>query len=322
MQSNRPIRHRLIGQSAEFLRAVHTARMIGGTDATVLIHGESGVGKECFASVIHDEGTRAGKPFITLNCAAIPDSLLEAELFGYRRGAFTGADSHQSGHIVNADGGTLFLDEVAELSLAAQGKLLRFLETQQVQPLGAAESRTVDVRLIAATNRDLRDEVERGVFRSDLYYRLNVVPLEVPALRERRDDILDLLDHFTAESAAKHGLQAPIFEPAARKLLKHHTWPGNVRELRNLSERMVVLFAGRQVQVANLPEEVSQPRRSADPGSLFKLPSSGIDLNRLEESVLRQALDMSAGNRSAAARLLGISRDTLLYRLKKFAIDF
>lgn len=310
----------LIGCSAEFSRALNTARMIAGTDASVLINGESGTGKERFAELIHADGRRAGQAFVTLNCAAIPDTLLEAELFGYRRGAFTGAQSDQKGHILNAHLGTLFLDEVGELSLAAQGKLLRFLETQHIQPLGGSDQRRVDVRVIAATNRDLRAAVDAGQFREDLFYRLNVVPLEIPPLRQRRDDIPPLLDHFVTEFALKHGLAMPNFQPATRKVLKNHRWPGNVRELRNLCERMVILSAGRRVAVADLPAEITRPGPRNEPSRLFTLPAAGIDLNRLEQDVLRQAIELSSGNRSAAARLLGISRDTLLYRLKKFAI--
>lgn len=311
---------RLIGDSAEFARVKNTARLIANTQANVLIVGESGTGKECFAEAVHAHGRRSGKPFVTVNCAAIPEGLIEAELFGYRKGAFTGASGDQRGHIAAADRGTLFLDEVGELSLLAQGKLLRFLESQQIQPLGSSETRRVDVRVIAATNRDLHQAVRDRHFREDLYYRLNVVPLEIPPLRERREDITALLDHFTAEFAKRHGVRAPTYVPAARKRLKGHSWPGNVRELRNLCERMVVLCQQREIDVADLPVEIHSPIvQSAS--RLFQLPATGIDLNALEADVLGQALSMSSGNRSGAARLLGISRDTLLYRLKKYALD-
>ncbi|MCB0271290.1 MAG: sigma-54-dependent Fis family transcriptional regulator, partial [Calditrichaeota bacterium] len=204
--------------------------------------------------------------------------------------------------------------------LLAQGKLLRFLESQQIQPLGSSETRRVDVRVIAATNRDLYQAVSDRRFREDLYYRLNVVPLAIPALRERRDDITALLDHFTGEFARRHGVRAPSYAPAARKRLKGHSWPGNVRELRNLSERMVVLHPQREIDVAELPPEIHTPIVK-NASRLFQLPATGIDLNALEADVLGQALTMSSGNRSGAARLLGISRDTLLYRLKKYALD-
>ncbi|MCP5142438.1 MAG: sigma-54-dependent Fis family transcriptional regulator [Chromatiales bacterium] len=311
---------RLIGHSAEFLRVLNTARLIANTQANVLIVGESGTGKECFAEAMHAHGSRAGKPFVTLNCAAIPDNLIEAELFGYRKGAFTGATSDQRGHIAAADGGTLFLDEVGELSLMAQGKLLRFLESQQIQPLGGGELRQVNVRVIAATNRDLHQDVRDKRFREDLYYRLNVVPLNIPPLRERREDVTEMLDHFTADFARRHGVRAPAYTPAARKRLKGHSWPGNVRELRNLCERMVVLFQGREIDVADLPTEIHAPASHAV-SRLFQLPATGIDLNALEADVLGQAMAMASGNRSGAARLLGISRDTLLYRLKKYELD-
>ncbi len=311
---------RLIGKSVEFTRVKNTAQLIAAADVTVLVSGESGTGKECVAEVMHAASPRADHAFVTLNCAAVADGLFEATLFGYKKGAFAGAHADQQGHIITADGGTLFLDEVGELSLSEQGSLLRFLERQEVQPLGDTTTLDVDVRVIAATHQDLLARVQNGVFRKDLYYRLNVIPLEIPPLRERREDVSALFDFFLKKSLIQHGLPSPRFTPAAKRMLKSYTWPGNVRELRNLCERMVVLFQDQEVDVQNLPQEIRATHHSAKV-SLYTLPAGGIDLNALEADVLQQAIQMSSGNRSAAARLLSISRDTLLYRLQKFSIS-
>ncbi len=310
----------ILGQSPAFRRVLHAAQMVAATDATVLLLGESGTGKELLARVIHRDSARATRPFVAINCAGIPEGLIESELFGYRKGAFTGATQDSPGHVQAAAGGTLFLDEVSELPLPSQAKLLRFLESRECQSLGQRGSESVDVRVIAATNRDLRAAVTEGRFRADLYYRLCVVPLELPPLRDRGEDIEPLLEHFLASAAADHGLPVPRISAGARRALHAYAWPGNVRELRNLCVRLAILFQGGSIDLDNLPLEV---RRGRDPASAwgFALPPTGINLQELEVDVIRQALAMAGGNKSRAARLLGLTRDTLLYRLQKYLIE-
>ena len=313
----------LIGQAPNFEAMLRSARMVAATDVTVLITGETGTGKEVLANALQSRGPRAGKPFITLNCAALPESLVESELFGHRRGAFTGAVAGQTGRLHAADGGTLFMDEVDSLPLPVQAKLLRFLETGEIQPVGDTQPLRVDVRVIAATNTQLEERIARGEFRKDLYYRLNVVPLEIPPLRERMGDIQLLLAHFMRRFAAEHKLPPSTLSKSALARLQSHAWPGNVRELRNVCERLSILLAGRTIEEDNLPHEIANP--AAAPGAaqkgLFVLPETGIDLEKMELDLIRQALARSKGNRSQAARLLGISRDTLLYRMQKYGIQ-
>lgn len=314
------VTRRIIGNSPEMASLMRTMRMVAATDATVLLVGETGTGKELLAQALHAHSRRSGGPFLPVNCAALPEALVESELFGCRRGAFTGAVSDQPGRVLAADGGTLFLDEVGELPLAAQAKLLRFLECGEVQPVGQTRPRQVSARVVAATNRDLTALVAEGRFRQDLYYRLNVVPVELPPLRERSGDIAVLLHHFLDRLAAAHGVAPPSLAPAALRCLKDYHWPGNVRELRNLCERLVILHAGGVVGAEALPAEIragagAPPRRLG-----LSLPDGGLRLEDVERSLIGQALEKAAGNRSKAARLLGISRDTLLYRLKKYAL--
>ena len=313
-----PTNHKLIGDSPEFASVLRAARLVAATDATVLILGESGTGKELLAHVVHTSSRRAHKPFEVLNCAAIPESLVESELFGHSRGAFTGAVADYPGRIPSAEGGTLFLDEVGELPASAQAKLLRFLECGECQTMGRVRPRKVDVRVIAATNRDLHAEVRAGRFREDLFYRLHVVPLELPALRQRSGDVSLLLQHLTEERACYHRLPAPRYSDEALHALTRYPWPGNVRELRNLCERMVILFPGKTVHLENLPREM---RHANGAWANVRLPAAGLHLQHVEVEMIRQALEKTSGNRSRAARLLGISRDTLLYRLKKYAIQ-
>ena len=309
---------RLRGRSPELETLLRAARMVAATEATTLIMGESGTGKELLARAIHEVGPRADRPFIAINCCALPQDLVEAELFGYRRGSFSGAERDAPGYARLAHGGTLFLDEVGELPPAAQGKLLRLLELGECQGVGEGCPFRVDVRVIAATNRDLHAEVAAGRFRRDLFHRLHVVPLEMPPLRERRSDVSLLAAHFLDVLAAHHGLDRPVFSPRARRVLEDYDWPGNVRELRNLCERLCVLLPGRFIEPENLPAELRI--HAAPASSPFRLPSRGIRLDELECDMIRQALDLAHGNKSRAARLLGISRDTLLYRLKKYAL--
>lgn len=307
--------------SPELHAVLRAAQVVAAADVNVLILGESGTGKELLARALHAASHRAARPFVALNCAALPETLAESLLFGHSRGAFSGATQDHIGQIQAADGGTLLLDEVGELPLALQAKLLRFLESGEYHPVGQTSARRADVRVLAATHRDLAAMVRDGSFRADLYYRLHVVPLELPALRARRGDIALLLEHFTARLSTQHDLPAPRYSNAAIARLREHPWPGNVRELRNFCERMLILCGGRDIEPANLPQEIRAPRAAEDgPGLPFHFPEQGLQLEDLEQSLIRQALHNSRGNRSHAARLLGLTRDTLLYRIKKYAI--
>lgn len=311
---------RLIGRSPNFEAMLRSARMVASTDVTVLLAGETGTGKEVLAHALQQHSPRANKPFITLNCAALPESLAESELFGHRKGAFTGAVSNQIGRLQAADGGTVFLDEVDSLPLALQAKLLRFLESGEIQPVGDTRTERVNVRVIAASNSDLHGKIARGEFRKDLYYRLNVVPLEIPPLRERGSDILLLLQHYMAQFAREHGITPCQLGKTAVQTLNAYAWPGNVRELRNLCERLSILLQGRLIERDNLPLEIIGSSAPAQKPA-FTLPDLGIQLEQLEIDLIKQALARTQGNRSQSARLLGISRDTLLYRMQKHSIN-
>ncbi len=310
----------MLGEAPAFQAVLRAAAITAVTDATTLIQGESGTGKELLARAIHVQSRRADGPFVTINCAALPENLAESELFGHRRGAFTGATGDQRGRIQAAHGGTLFLDEVGELPLGIQAKLLRFLEGGEVQPIGQPQPERVDVRVVAATNRDLFAEVQAGRFREDLFYRLNVVPLHLPPLRERGRDLELLVQRLTARLAMAHRLDAPRYSLGAMEALQRYRWPGNVRELRNVCERMVILFPGRTIHPENLPAEIRHSQPSVQEGD-FILPDSGVHLDSLERDLIRQALQRTHGNQSKAARLLGLSRGTLIYRMKKYAIE-
>ncbi len=320
----------MLGKAPEFQSLLRAMRIVSVTDATVLITGESGTGKELLAQGLHQNSRRRDKPFVTVNCAALPTQLAESELFGHRKGAFTGAISDSTGKVQAANGGTLFLDEIGELPLAVQAKLLRFLETGECQTVGRANNQRVDVRVVAATNCDLTQLINEGSFRRDLFYRLHVVPLELPPLRQRPGDVHLMLKGLTAELAANYKLHPPIYSKAVLKLLNSYHWPGNVRELKNFCERMLILFSGRNVEPENLPQEfrVSTSRQSMSASQQptrngrFLLPDQGLNMDELEASLIEQALAKTLGNRSKAARLLGLSRDTLLYRMKKYAIEF
>lgn len=308
----------MLGESAEFENIKRTAKIMAASDVTVLIQGESGTGKELMAKFIHAQSKRHTAPLVTINCAALPESLAESELFGHVKGAFTGAVNNQQGRVQSANNGTLFLDEVGELPLSIQAKLLRFLENSECQSLGQVKTEKVNVRVIAATNRDLFKEVENGNFREDLYYRLNVVPLTLPTLRERQTDITFLINSLSSQLAAKHCLDVPRFSVKAIERCQRYTWPGNIRELKNFCERMVVLLGGKTIAVENLPLEIraEQKKKISD---LFTLPEGGVILEQIEAQLINQAIDKSHGNQSKAARLLGLTRSTLLYRMKKHA---
>lgn len=312
----------LLGASPEFTSVIRSAKVVAATDVTVLIQGESGTGKELLASAIHNESRRSAAPLITINCSAIPESLAESELFGRRKGSFTGATSDYAGLIRSAEGGTLFLDEVGELPLSVQAKLLRFLETGELQGIGEPSPSKVNVRVISATNRDLHAEVKEGRFREDLYYRLQVVPFELPPLRRRGGDIPFLLNSMIKRFARLHGFAAPSFGKGALQALEAYSWPGNVRELRNFCERMVILFNGKQIETENLPQEFRSAHGTGSyPSRIADLLDSGLSLVEFEVELIQGALRKANGNQSQAARILGLTRDTLLYRMKKHAIS-
>lgn len=311
----------LIGQSAVLQQLLNTAALLAATDVTVLIEGATGTGKELLARALHQSSPRSQRDFVAVNCASLPEGLVESQLFGHRKGAFTGADQDHKGFVQQAEGGTLFLDEVGELSLAAQARLLRFIEYGECQRLGDSLPGKSNVRILAATNRDLQQQVQSGEFREDLYFRLKVVPLELPTLVQRIDDVPVLAEHFTQQIAAQYNLPVARLSRDAIKRLQTYSWPGNVRELRNLCESLVVLLQGKTIEASNLPAHISADSLAhAGAHAGFKLPASGIKLDELEVDLLQQALQASAGNKSRAARLLGISRDVFLYRLKKYAI--
>jgi DNA-binding NtrC family response regulator len=293
--------------------------MVSATDVTVLIKGETGTGKEMLATAIQQDSPRANKPYITLNCAALSEGLVESELFGHKKGSFTGAIANKQGILQAADGGTLFLDEINSLPLNIQTKLLRFLETGECMAVGDTKPYHVDVRIIAATNENLNQQIAEGNFRQDFYFRLNVVPIELPKLSQRSEDIELLAKHFLSEFSVSHSSTMPKFSKRSLKVLRGYAWPGNIRELKNLCERLSILLAGKTVEPENLPHEFSSctvmPSDSA-----FILPEVGLHLDDLEADMIHQALARTNGNRSKSARLLGVSRDTLLYRIQKHGI--
>ncbi len=316
----------MIASSPAMNEVLRTVDKVAGSDAPVMILGESGVGKELVARAIHARSGRSGEAFVAVNCAAIPGDLLESILFGYEKGAFTGATRRTPGKFTAADGGTLFLDEIAEMSFALQSKLLRVLQDGFVERVGSIAPERVDVRVLTATHQDLAEAMAEGRFRQDLYYRLHIVPLRVPPLRERPEDVPVLTRHFLRELSP----EAPItLAPEVDPMLMRYRWPGNVRELRNVIERMVLLREGDRLTGADVPAELAraQPARADGPslrldeGELpFALPPDGLDLRALERAVIVAALRLHQGNQSAAARYLGIPRHVLVYRLEKFAI--
>jgi len=310
----------LVGEAPAFRSALRTAGIAAAADVSVLVLGETGTGKELLGRALHAESPRREGPFVPVNCAALPTEVAESQLFGHRKGAFTGAVEDSGGLVAAAAGGTLFLDEVGELDAAVQTKLLRFLESGEYQRVGEAAERRANVRVVAATNRDLGAEAAAGRFRQDLFYRLHVVPVELPPLRDRPGDIRRLASRFVTELAAEHGVPAPSFAEDTLARLEAYGWPGNVRELRNVCQRLVILLAGRTIAATNLPPELAGGGAAPAPSGLT-LPEGGVRLDDLEADFIRQALAKTGGNRSRAARLLGLTRDTLLYRIKKYAIE-
>ncbi|MBX3183972.1 MAG: sigma-54-dependent Fis family transcriptional regulator [Polyangiaceae bacterium] len=310
----------ILAKSAEMQRIFRTIAKIADYKTTVLIGGESGVGKELVARALHRRSSRAGAPFVAVNCGAIPENLLESELFGHKKGAFTHAISDRRGLFEEADHGTLFLDEIGELPLALQVKLLRALEEETIRRLGEGRDLKVDVRIIAATHRDLMKETQAGRFREDLFYRLNVLPIWVPPLRERREDIPLLIEHFIQRNNARLGTSIRGVDSEARRLLYEYAWPGNVRELENTIERAMVLSEADQIVASDLPEAVREAR---DPVQL-QLQSGELSVKKttrvIEEILIRRALQKTKGNRTRAAEVLEISHRALLYKIKDYQI--
>ena len=312
----------MVGHAKSLLRVLEMASRVAQHDSTVLIRGETGTGKELLARAIHHNSRRRNRSFVTINCGAIPKDLIESELFGFQRGAFTGANIAKAGKVEMADGGTLFLDEVGELPAETQAKMLRLLQNGEIEKIGATGVVTVNVRVVAATHRNLQAMVEDGTFREDLYYRLAVVPLELPPLRERRDDIPELVQHLFAKLIAKHGIQGLRLGSGVKSALTQYRWPGNIRELENVIERMVVLSSGGELTEADLPSEMrTAPAASATAGGFrLELPEEGISLEGVERELLFRALEKFHGNQSQAARYLDVSRRTLIYRMEKYGL--
>jgi DNA-binding NtrC family response regulator len=307
----------IVARSPKMQEVLAMLERVAPTNSTVLLGGESGVGKDLIARAIHEKSRRASGPFIKINSTAIPENLLESELFGYEKGAFTGANNSKPGKFELADKGTLFLDEIGDVPPATQVKLLRVLQEREFERLGGTRTVKVDVRLIAATNRDLREALEQGTFREDLYYRLNVVPIDIAPLRQRKEDIPELVNLFISRFAADSGKPVKSITPEAMQILVNYHWPGNVRELQNIIERACALAKGTVLEAADIHLDV-RPAKAANGTSGF-LPE-GMTLEHWEDEMIREALRRANGNKSQAARLLGLSRNALRYRLSKIGI--
>jgi transcriptional regulator with PAS, ATPase and Fis domain len=319
--------HFIVSHSRQMEEALNMVGRVAGSSATVMILGESGTGKELIARAIHYASPRAERPLIKVNCAALPENLLESELFGHEKGAFTDARSQKKGMFEVADGGTLFLDEISEMNLGMQAKLLRVLEGQSFRRVGGVKNITVDLRVIAASNRNLEDAVRSSRFRQDLYFRLAIIPLTLLPLRDHKDDIPPLLDHFIRYYNDKFHKNIQGVTKEAEELLMNYDWPGNIRELRNAIERVMILAEGNRVAVKYLPIRISEggilpvPMSEEAVGNGIHFPQGGISLYQVERELIRQALEHSRGNKTTAARLLQITRDTLRYKVKKYHLE-
>jgi two-component system response regulator AtoC len=312
----------IIGESDAMQRVKALVRKVATSPgSTVLITGESGTGKDLIAKVIHYSSSRAARPFLNITCSALPETLMESELFGHERGAFTDARTQKRGLLEQADDGTVFLDEIAEMTPALQAKLLRFLEEKAFRRLGGSADIHVDVRVIAATNRNLEETVREGKFRDDLYYRLNVLRLEVPPLRTRVDDLSRLAQHFVEVFSREFRRPVRALSAEAEQALRHYGWPGNVRELRNLVERAVLLGEGEVLQASDFDTLHSQRRAGGSSRTAFQLPPEGVSLEEEEKSLVVQALERTGGNQTRAAALLGLHRDQIRYRIEKFGLS-
>lgn len=314
-------RGKIVGNSRKMRDVIETVDRIAKSTCNVLITGESGTGKESLVGALHDASKRAEQQLVTVNCGALPESLMESELFGHARGAFTGAHTTRVGRVAQAEGGTLFLDEIGELPLNLQAKLLRLLQQREYTPVGDNRTIKADVRIVAATNRDLAAEVAKGTFREDLYYRLNVIEIHLPALRERMDDVSALVDHFYNTSLAIAGRDdLEGFEPEALEALRAHDWPGNIRELENVVQRAVLLSPGPMITRDDIPAQLRKVQNDgASP--VAELPESGINLRQVieeyESELVKQALDRTKWNKNQAAKLLGMNRTTLVEMVKR-----
>jgi DNA-binding NtrC family response regulator len=312
----------IVGRSQAMHEVFAMVLRAAPTRATVLLAGESGVGKDMIARAIHYHSPRKDKPFIKINCTAIPENLMESELFGYEKGAFTGANMTKPGKFELADTGTVFLDEIGDVPLPIQVKLLRILQEREFERLGSNKTRHIDVRVVAATNVDLRRALEEGTFREDLYYRLNVLPINIPPLRERREDIPYLADHFIRKHAGELGTaELEMSDEATQKLMAYH-WPGNVRELENVIERSLVLASGDSLKAADIRLDMAPRSRAAAGagGDTLFLPD-GMTLDQYEETIIKEAMRRAQGNKSQAARLLGLTRNALRYRLGQMGLE-
>ena len=309
----------LIGNSPVFRRVIGAIAEVCDSRTNVLVTGESGTGKEMVARAIHFNSSRKTRPFVALNCAAIPEGLLESELFGHVRGAFTGATANRVGRFQQADGGTLFLDEIGDMPLAVQAKMLRVLQDRTFEPVGSTTSRTVDVRIVSATNKDLQVAIRDGRFRDDLYYRLNVFPIALPPLRERLEDLPLLVDHFTRQIVTSMGKRLTGFSPAALRAMAGYRWPGNIRELQNCIERSIIVARGASVEVDDLPAYLFD-RRDGKPVTPETTQDLDAELARIERQIILDALGKTGGVQITAAELLGISERSLWHRIKKLGI--
>ncbi len=310
----------IIARSSRMQEVLALVERVAPTNSTVLLGGESGVGKDLIARAIHQNSRRAAGPFIKINSTAIPDTLFESELFGFEKGAFTGAIASKPGKFELADKGSLFLDEIGDVPAPIQVKLLRVLQEREFERLGGTKTLKVDVRLIAATNKDLRAALEQGTFREDLYYRLNVVPIDVPPLREHKEDIPDLVQHFLARFTFDNGKSIESVTSAALKTLMDFHWPGNVRQLENTIERAVALAAGPVIDVDDIHLDSGRARNHVTSAATAPLLPEGMTLEQWEDEIIREALRRANGNKSQAARLLGLSRNALRYRLSKIGV--
>lgn len=315
--------HHIIGNSRKMKEIFDMVMTVGPTDASILIHGETGTGKELLARAIHAESRRQDKSLVCINSAALTESLLEAELFGYVKGAFTGASSNRKGRLETADRGTLFLDEIGHMSLRLQSKLLRFVQEMVFEPVGSTDSRSVDVRLIAATNLDLQEEIKAGRFLSDLLYRIEVISIRVPPLRERTEDIPLLVENFFKQYAERYQKRVSSVSSAAMNVLLRYPWPGNIRELKNCLARAVILSKGPTLQPEDFPDKaLTEEAAATEPKGLrsLELPESGIRLRDMEIELVRKTLQQCRGNKSLAAQSLGISRKALYEKMERYGI--
>ena len=311
----RPVVTRPVGKARRFLDVLRLAEVVAPTDSTVLLGGESGTGKEVLARYIHDASLRADGPFLSINCGALPETLLESELFGHVKGSFTGAVRDKQGLFAAARGGTFFLDEVGEMPPSLQVKLLRVLQQREVIPVGATEALPVDVRIIAATNRELEEEVRRGNFRSDLYYRLNVLAMDLPPLRDRRDDLLLLIDHFLTEMASDRGTEVKALSAEALDAVMVYEWPGNVRELQNALEHATVLTKGSLIEPQHLPERITRQKKEP---LVAERAQANPQLDLIERAYIMFVLQAEGGNKTRAAEALGIDPSTLYRKLSRY----